>query len=544
MGRAPQLLDRWGNPVRREALTREVAAPTLGGVRSPLAGYPGDGLNPRRLAAILRGADLGDAVSYLELAETIEERDPHYLGVLATRKRSVSQIEITVRAASDGSRDQDIAEMIRDWLTRDELTEELFHILDCIGKGYSLTEIEWETSAGQYRPARLIWRDPRHFRFDQADLMTPRMLDDGGREVPLPAFKFIFGRIAAKSGLVLRSGLARVAAWGWMFKAFTLRDWAIFTQTYGQPLRLGRWHQGASEEDKRKLFEAVANIAGDCAAIVPESMQIEFVESKNVGASSDHYERRADWFDRQISKAVLGQTTSTDAIAGGHAVSREHRKVQEDIETADARALAAILNRDLIRPWVQLEFGPQARYPQIVIARPQREDIGPIVGALKELVPLGLRVGVSEVRDRLGFADPDPSEAVLTPASAGPPPPPDAMPSLNATLGVFKRGPAPPGIPAAPQQEGPSAALPAPPSPEALLAARLEIEAQPAVGDMVAQIEAMLGAATSLEEFREMLLAAFPQLDAGRLAQVLAQGMIAAHAAGRIAVLDESAGRD
>ncbi len=544
MARQPQLLDRWGNPVRRQVLTQEVAAPTLGGVRSPLSGYPGDGLNPRRLAAILRAADQGDAVSYLELAETIEERDPHYLGVLSTRKRSVSQIEITVEAASDSDRDIEIADMIRDWLTRDELTEELFHILDCIGKGYSLTEIEWETSARQYRPAHLTWRDPRHFRFDLADLATPRMLDEAGREVPLPAFKFIYGRIAAKSGLVLRSGLARVAAWGWMFKAFTLRDWAIFTQTYGQPLRLGRWHQGASEEDKQKLFEAVANIAGDCAAIVPESMQIEFIESKNVGASSDHYERRADWFDRQISKAVLGQTTSTDAISGGHAVSREHRKVQEDIETADARALAAILNRDLIRPWVQLEYGPQERYPRLVIARPQSEDVTALTAALKELVPLGLKVSMSEVRDRFGFADPGEGDAVLsaTPVSTSGAPPPPA-PSLNGVSGEIKRGEGSEGISVAPQAEGASEARSAPLSPEALLAAQFEVEAQPQMGAMIEAIGSMLSAATSLEEFREMLLAGFPTLDTEGLARVLAQGMIAAHAAGRVAVEQEADSR-
>lgn len=67
-----------------------MAAPTLGGVRSPLSGYPGDGLNPVRLANILRAADQGDPVDYLELAETIEERDPHFLGVIGTRKRAVN----------------------------------------------------------------------------------------------------------------------------------------------------------------------------------------------------------------------------------------------------------------------------------------------------------------------------------------------------------------------------------------------------------------------------------------------------------------------
>ena len=185
MIRTAQLLDRWGNPVRRQILTTEVAAPTLGGVRSPIAGYPGDGLNPLRLAHILLAADQGDPVQYLELAETIEERDPHYLGVLGTRKRSVSQIEVTVEAASDDPEDVKIADMVRDWLKRDELTDDLFHILDCIGKGYSFTEILWDSSEGQWQPRELKWRDPRHFRFARHDLATPMLIDGHGQEVAL-----------------------------------------------------------------------------------------------------------------------------------------------------------------------------------------------------------------------------------------------------------------------------------------------------------------------------------------------------------------------
>jgi phage gp29-like protein len=45
------------------------------------------------------------------------------------------------------------------------------------------------------------------------------------------------------------------------------------------------------------------------------------------------------------------------------------------IERADARALAGVLNRDLVRPWIDLEFGPQQQYPRLVIARPERPRI-------------------------------------------------------------------------------------------------------------------------------------------------------------------------
>ena len=551
--KTPQLLDRWGNPVRRETLTTEVAAPTVTGIRSPLSGYPADGLNPLRLAAILRDADAGDPLRYLELAETIEERDPHYMGVLGTRRRSVSQIGVTVEPASDAQEDEDRAAMVRTWLKRDELADELFHILDCIGKGFSFTEIVWDTSSGQWMPDRLKRRDPRWFRFARHDLETPLLLDPNGQARPLDAFRFIHATIQAKSGLALRGGLARVAAWGWMFKAFTQRDWAVFTQTYGQPLRVGKWGPGASEADKETLFRAVANIAGDCAAIIPETMTIDFVETKSVGATADLYRQRADWLDQQISKAVLGQTATTDAIAGGHAVGREHRSVQEDIERADARALAAILNRDLVRPWMQLEFGPLPAYPRIVIARPEKEDLTALAQALGTLVPLGLRVGQAEVRSRFGLAEPGPEDAVLepraapVPATATPPEGAEAEPSgrgspIERQSGAIKGGFRSGRPVTALNAEGAPGAVFEGGEAEAILAARLELEAGPQVGRMIARIEAMLEAATSLQELQAMLLAGFPDLDAAGLAEVLALAMTAGTLGGRAAVAEEAAG--
>ena len=535
------LTDRWGNQVQRAELSREVAAPTLGGVRSPLSGYPGDGLNPVRLANILRAADQGDPVQYLELAETIEERDPHFLGVIGTRKRAVSQLDITVEPASNDAQDVKIADMVRDWLKREELQQEVFHILDCISKGYSMTEIVWDTSESQYQPDRLIWRDPRHFRFARHDLTTPLMLDEGGREVALPAFRFIYADIPAKSGLPLRSGLSRVAAWGWMFKAFTARDWAIFTQTYGQPLRVGKWQPGASEDDKSTLFRAVANIAGDCAAIIPDTMSIDFVETKSVGASIDLYEKRIAHLDQQISKAVLGQTATTDAIAGGHAVGQEHRLVQEDIETADAMALAAILNRDLIRPWIQLEHGPQKRYPRLKIARPKAEDLKLIADSLDVLVRNGVEIEEDQARARFGWDRPKAGARILRPISAATATATDGAAgngAIEAISGEIKGGAPKSGATTALQAVGASMAKSEGSADIATLADRLGAEAQPIVVDMIGRIEAMLAAAGDLEEFRAMLEESFAGDEQQRLAARLAAAMLSAELAGREGAVD------
>lgn len=535
----PIVYDQFGGELKRDVLTQEVAAPRLASARSPISGYPADGLDPVRLALYLRAADQGDPVRFLELAEAIEERDPHYTSILGTRKRSVCQLEITVEPGDDSSVAEHHAQMVRDWLKRDELTEELFDIMDAIGKGYSFTEIIWDLSARQYMPTRLKWRDPRWFRFARHDLETPLMLNDTGAEVPLYDFKFINARIQAKSGLPLRSGIARVACWTWMFKAFTQRDWSIFTQTYGQPLRVGKYTDNASKEDQDTLFNAVANIAGDCAAIIPNGMQIDFVEAKNVGSSTEHYERRSDWLDRQNSKLVLGQTTTTDAVSGGHAVSKEHREVQGDIEKADARALSAIINRDLIRPWIMLEHGPQKVYPRLVIARPEAEDLEAFSRAVTPLIGVGLRVSQSEVLGKFGLKEPAPDEPVLAKSEGVRPVHPalpDAIGAESEFKGSLKKGFGREGVVGAAQAKSPSEGRSEPQARAAEIADQLGAEAQEVMTGLLSQIETMFEDASSLPELKGKLVDAFPQLDTSDLRELLTLALVTAEAEGQIDV--------
>ncbi|MBD3816976.1 MAG: DUF935 family protein, partial [Halothiobacillus sp.] len=68
------------------------------------------------------------------------------------------------------------------------------------------------------------------------------------------------------------------------------------------------------------------------------------------------------------------------------------------------------------------------------------------------------------------------------------------------------------------------------------IAARLSAEAQPVMADWLAQIEVMLESASSLDEFKAMLLAAFDQLDTDKMGAVMSDAIIAASAAGRFDV--------
>lgn len=505
----------------------ERSGPTLAGVRDPVGGNPAAGLTPARLAVILRSAAEGEWNDYLELAEAMEERDLHYRAVLGVRKRSVAQLPINVEAVSDEPAHEEHADLIRRWLKRGTLRKSLFDVLDAVGKGFSVHEIIWDSKPSHVWPAQLHYRPQRWFEADLIDRDTPRLRQNGHGE-DLPPHRYLLHIHKDKSGAVIRSGIAYAAAWGWMMKRFTDHDWAQFVRAYGMPIRVGKYDGNTTEEDRDILWRAVANIGGDMAAIIPDSMKVEFVSAMQSGANPEVHARRCEYIDQQISKLVLGQTTTTDAISGGHAVSQEHREVAGDIERADALLLSSVLTEQLV-PWIiSLNFGPQDDYPVISIGRPDEMPIKDWIEAIKALAPEGLKVEVGQIYDRLGIEEP--SEGAQTIGGVRP------QGGINDPLAdLFAK------VASVPEPMRRTLELMAAQAPEKQLAeAMLDAaarEASPALGDMTAEIRKVFESATSMEDLKTKLDGL--KLDPKAFADAMGRGIALSHMAGRAALMED-----
>jgi hypothetical protein len=222
--------------------------------------HPSVALTPEKLIVIQREAEAGDPYLYLELAEEMEEKDLHYLAVIGTRKQTVAGAELIVTPASEAAEDKRAADLVRDFIGGGafDLESALYDILDAVGKGFSATEIIWDTSGREWIPRRLVWRDPRWFMFDWIsgeELLVRTLRDEGplapadaAANAPVPAprpaglhlrsrwypsgggalearigiqpltaplapFKFIVEVAKAKAGLPVRGRVARAAGW-------------------------------------------------------------------------------------------------------------------------------------------------------------------------------------------------------------------------------------------------------------------------------------------------------------------------------------------
>lgn len=351
-------------------------APVLDSFRE----YITDGLTPERLATVFKSADTGDMRLQAELFEQLEEKDSHLLCERDKRKNVLLDLDFKVEQASDDARDVKVAEFVEGFFTNmADWDDSLVALQDAVGKGYAGQEIFWDVSEGQALPTKFEFVEQKRFLYtDESGILRryPRLLtDDDPMGIEIPPWKMILHQYGGKSGHPARSGIYRVASWMVLFKNYAIKDWVIFCEIFGMPLRIGKYDQGANDDDKSALFAAISSLGTDAAGIISKSTEIEFIETvKN--AHGDLYKLLADFCNAEISKAILGQTlTAQVGDKGSYAASKIHNEVRLDLLKADGRAVAATIRNQLIRPLVGFNFGWDTPLPIYTAIHNEDEDL-------------------------------------------------------------------------------------------------------------------------------------------------------------------------
>ena len=390
--------------------------------------YPSTGLTPVKLAEIFREADAGDVLRQMELFEEMEEKDPHLFSQLQTRKNAVTGLDYEIIPFSADPLDKAIADFVKDQIGSLEDFEDIeTDLLDAIGKGFAVSEIIWGYDEGHVVIQGIKSRHQKRFFWDTIDDSFKVRTQEHPEGILLPQNKFILHRYKARSGHPSRAGVLRVIAWMYLFKNYDIKDWIAFCEVFGMPLRLGKYMPGASEEDKKALMQALIQIGTDAAGIIPDGTTIEFVTTEKT-SSTDLYEKLARYCDEQMSKAILGQTLTSDSGSGSYAQSKTHNEVRHDLTVADCKALASTLRRCLIRPLVIYNFGEDRRIPYLRYNCEEAEDLQQAATVLGTLIEkTGLKIPTSFIYKKFSVPTPEAGEEIATPAappqSATTPPP-------------------------------------------------------------------------------------------------------------------------
>lgn len=504
-----------------KTLTQEIASPSVGGIRSAWTWRPLASMTPASVADILRRASAGDGHDFVLAASDIEEKDLHYGSVLQTRKLALTGLPMKITPKDNTRQAKNAAKLAEDTLSRLDVPDLLIDMLDAVSKGYSVGELMWDTAgmAGAWQVVDVLRREPHWFGWDRDTGTTLKLIDGSAEGMDLPAYKFMLHRPKIRSGIPLMGGLARSALWAWVFKSYALRDWAAFCELFGQPLRVGKYGAAASKEDIAVLRRAVTEIGSDAGAVIPDSMMIDFVESGSKTSTADLYLKLVTYMDNQISKAVLGQTGTTD-MGGSYAQSKIHNEVRTDLLHADARAAAATLTRQLIQPVITLNMGADVPMPQFALVGEEPEDMAALADQLDKLVPLGLQVEQSWVRTKWGIPEPAQGAVLLGRAASAPSePPPDPTQTASQSQ----------------QSQDPATPLPQPLPLSDVYQTEVD-EGWTLMEPLLAPIQAAMNEATAKGETAAQLLERLgrilPQMDGTALTAALTRTAFAAHLSG------------
>jgi phage gp29-like protein len=352
-------------------------------------------------------------------------------------------------------------------------------------------------------------------------------LKDGLPEPLIPG-RWIIHEHRAKSGYIESSALFRVLAWTYAYKAYDVRDMQRFLEMYGLPLRLGKYPPAIGDKERDALLRAVRSIGHDGAGVVPATMSIDFVQARKTGTVDDFLSAIAYW-ERKQSIAILGGTLTSqaDGKTSTNALGTIHDKVRREIVLHDVRQIEPTLTDQLVKPIALLNgLFPEDRIPKWAYQTEEAPDQERMVKVLKEAVSIGLRIDLDWAHGAM------------------------QIPRAAEGVTILKAEGAPVGNDEENEDDGEKAALRRYAAlkrddlndPAGIAANRLQAETADEMRRMLETIEAMLQSAASLEECREMLLAAYPALDAEKMIESMTRAFTALDLAGRAEVEDEPNG--
>lgn len=515
------LFDQFGRPIQRDKkkpLRRPLAAAPI---TDAWREYVASGLTPAKLGTMFKEADTGDVRRQAELFDQIEERDGHIIGEIGKRRNVILDVKFEVTSASKDSRDVKIAEAVEEMLSNiTDWADVLVSMQDAVGKGFSAQEIKWDASEGQASIERFEFIEQKRFLFyDTAGILSsvPRLITDTDPlGIDIPSWKVLYHRYGGKSGHATRSGIYRVCTWWYLFKNYSIKDWLVFCEVYGMPLRLGKYDQGASTADRDALEMAVRTLGSDAAGIISKSTEIEFVEASKGTSGADLYKDLGSFANKEMSKAILGSTLTADVDGkGSYAAANTHNEVRLDLLRSDARAIATTIRDQLIRPWVGFNYGwdtPVPKYDGIFEEPEDLKAYAEIIDKLSDRID----IPQSWVRQKFSIPEPEKGEDCMRPRQQS---------AVDSRKKVAASTPTP-----IVEDEDPLKAF----------LDRMQNESRPSVEQMMQTIRSVMDQSDSLEEFREVMLDAWESIESEDLGDLMAQAMSLAELMGRFEVTQET----
>jgi hypothetical protein len=399
------------------------------------------------ISSVFRMSLTGYRREYVDMLDELLERDPHMYAVVAQRVHAVSGGEDDVVPADLDADDPDkelaqqIADEFEHYYRQIPHLQQAKSLLQWGGLFYAVgaSEISWRPdqhkNGPRIVPAFLHWIHSRRLAFPDPASWSVRVWDQGmvsswdilsdptsqlfGVKCDDFPGKFLVHTPSVRGNYPTRDGLGRELAYWSALKLMGARGAGQFIERFGKPWVVGYYAtqdnaqtgdnavaRAANQKDIDAL-ETVGNalgIGGLSYGTLPNSTKVDvFGPAVNTAGRTLMHGQFIDLCNKEMSKAVLGQSDTTDSGPNGSRGAVEVRKQgTQELYRYDASSLGATLSR-LAYWYTRFNYpGKEHLAPSIVVHASEEPDPTAILDRACKLADKGAPVDADAIAEEIG----------------------------------------------------------------------------------------------------------------------------------------------
>jgi phage gp29-like protein len=267
-------------------------------------------LTPARVLSFLHAADAGSPQMQFELFGEMLQKWPRLAAVEATRRLALTGLDWEVEAADSSAQAVEAAEYCRTTLaTLDRFRDALDHLANAIGYGIAVAELVWEdgrlSDVVPVPYSRLISDANEPWRLRVRTEEDPSV----GVALDQQPNKWVVHQPRATPGRAFEGGMLRASVLLYVAQNLSFKDWLIYSQIAGMPVRVGRFEPGTPESDKQQLLKMLESLGTDAVAILSKNIELQLLETRG---GDKPYQPLQEHCNTEVTILWLGQHLTTD----------------------------------------------------------------------------------------------------------------------------------------------------------------------------------------------------------------------------------------
>lgn len=229
--------------------------------------------------------------------------------------------------------------------------------------GFEPAQLLWDTSQPVWQPSLEPWH-PRYTYWDWGRNRLVAISQDGALPIYPGDGKWVlhapWGMRTNERGWI--HGATRSIAEAWLFRYWSRRDLARYSEVHGMPIRKAKVPAAAGEPERDAFAAQLSQLGQETTIMVQtgadgagQDYDLELVEATD--QSWESFIALRDDCDMEIVLAILFQNLTTEVTGGSFAATKSHMSIRAAGIRDDNEAWKLTIYEQIARPFAWLNFG-------------------------------------------------------------------------------------------------------------------------------------------------------------------------------------------